>query len=307
MQHFFAHGKLLLSAEYFVLDGATALALPTIPGQSLEVQQSDIGEPHLHWRSYDSDGSLWFEATYSLYELVEIDSNLPPVADQLQRILMAARLQNPAFLTTKQRTEVVMQLGFPRAWGLGTSSTLIHTIAQWAAIDPFRLLFDTMGGSAYDIACAGAKGPILYQLQNGQPTFEHCAFHPSFKTQLYFVYLGNKQNSREGIRLYKGQLDRKRYMHEITGITYEMLRADTLSNFQSLMRQHENLVAETIGLAPVQQTFPDFPGAIKSLGAWGGDFILAASDESEKVVLDYFKSHDLDTCLFYTELIKEST
>jgi hypothetical protein len=32
-------------------------------------------------------------------------------------------------------------------------------------------------------------------------------------------------------------------------------------------------------LATIQEKrFPEFPGAIKSLGAWGGDFIMAACE-----------------------------
>jgi mevalonate kinase len=38
MQTFYSHGKLLISAEYAVLDGALALALPTKFGQSLHIE-----------------------------------------------------------------------------------------------------------------------------------------------------------------------------------------------------------------------------------------------------------------------------
>ena len=59
---------------------------------------------------------------------------------------------------------ITTKLTFPRAWGLGTSSTLISLIAQWAKCDPFELLFEAFGGSGYDIACATANSPISYQL-----------------------------------------------------------------------------------------------------------------------------------------------
>ena len=36
-QTFYGHGKLLLTGEYAVLDGAKALSIPTRFGQSLEV------------------------------------------------------------------------------------------------------------------------------------------------------------------------------------------------------------------------------------------------------------------------------
>jgi mevalonate kinase len=66
------------------------------------------------------------------------------------------------------------------------------------------LLAKTFGGSGYDIACATAKSAITYQLTT------HCSrltnaidFNPTFKGYLYFVHLGKKQNSREGIQHYR--------------------------------------------------------------------------------------------------------
>ena len=41
-QNFYSNGKLLLTAEYLVLDGAKALALPTKFGQDLEVKKIDV-------------------------------------------------------------------------------------------------------------------------------------------------------------------------------------------------------------------------------------------------------------------------
>ena len=60
MSAYRANGKLLLTGEYVVLDGVPALALPTKPGQTLEVN-INIGESTLRWSSWDADGSLWLE------------------------------------------------------------------------------------------------------------------------------------------------------------------------------------------------------------------------------------------------------
>ena len=48
-----ANGKLLLTSEYFILDGAKGLALPTKYHQKLVLQpiQSEI----LEWKSYDEN------------------------------------------------------------------------------------------------------------------------------------------------------------------------------------------------------------------------------------------------------------
>jgi mevalonate kinase len=53
-QTFSAHGKLMLTGEYVVLDGALSLALPTQKGQRLEV--TSIPENEFHWKSFDVEG-----------------------------------------------------------------------------------------------------------------------------------------------------------------------------------------------------------------------------------------------------------
>lgn len=39
--------------------------------------------------------------------------------------------------------------------------------------------------------------------------------------------------------------------------------------------------------------FADFPGVVKSLGAWGGDFILAAANIAPTEIRSYFHKKDL--------------
>ena len=63
-QTFAARGKLLLTGEYLVLDGARALALPTHPGQGLRVVRTDEADV-LHWRSRDHRGRLWLDEAFS--------------------------------------------------------------------------------------------------------------------------------------------------------------------------------------------------------------------------------------------------
>ena len=49
-----------------------------------------------------------------------------------------------------------------------------------------------------------------------------------------------------------------------------------------------------------EKQFPDFQGAIKSLGAWGGDFIMATGNEQTPY---YFKNKGFDVVLNYEEII----
>ena len=64
MQTFYSHGKLLISAEYAVLDGALALALPTKFGQSLTVESTP--EDTILWKSISNKGAVWFEAEFTI-------------------------------------------------------------------------------------------------------------------------------------------------------------------------------------------------------------------------------------------------
>jgi len=56
---YYSNGKLLLTGEYLVLNGAKSLAVPTKFGQDLEVTPA-LGKKII-WKSYDADGSIWFE------------------------------------------------------------------------------------------------------------------------------------------------------------------------------------------------------------------------------------------------------
>ena len=49
MPSYYSHGKLLISSEYAVLDGAKALALPTKLGQRLEVTNRNT--KNINWKS----------------------------------------------------------------------------------------------------------------------------------------------------------------------------------------------------------------------------------------------------------------
>ena len=61
---FFSSGKLLITSEYAVIDGACALALPTKLGQSMTV--IDNKELGIHWVAKDVDGNIWFEDHFHL-------------------------------------------------------------------------------------------------------------------------------------------------------------------------------------------------------------------------------------------------
>ncbi len=298
---FHANGKLLLTGEYLVLDGALALALPARYGQTLKVTNNEI--EGLHWTSYGKDGKAWFEALFNLPDFAVLSHSDQEIAQRLQDILLKIRLQNPDFLTKEKSLEAQTHLEFPREWGLGTSSTLMYLLAQWAGIDAFQLLAQTMGGSGYDIACAGRSRPLFYQIKNGQPFSQSINFDPDFKEHLYFVYLGKKQNSREGIARYRSrQADKKKCIDKATQLTKAFIKAKDLKTLEQIINEHENLISDLLDLPKAKDLyFPDFWGSIKSLGAWGGDFVLASSHKTHTETKDYFRQKGFNTCLSYNE------
>lgn len=304
---FTANGKLLISGEYFVLDGALALALPTQKGQRLIVKTIDQQIPQLIWESRDADGSIWFEGRFHLGDFTIIFTTVPTIAERLQSILQATRQLNPAFLSSGEpkNIQVASQLDFPRNWGLGSSSTLIHCLANWGQVDPYALLKATFGGSGYDLACAAADGPILYQREVGIPQATPCAFDPVFQDHLYFVYLGKKQNSREGIARYRQRVAlQPELIEQITVLTKTMLHAKDLAQFEVAIQAHETLIAEQLQLSKVKDLyFSDYWGPVKSLGAWGGDFVLVSSRKSEAETQTYFLEKGFDTFVPYRKMI----
>ena len=302
MHKFYSNGKLLLSGEYLILDGATGLALPTLFGQELHIKSADH-ENTLRWTSIDEKGVIWFEAQYSLPELTLLSFKRDrKVAETLQKILLQAKRTNTAFLNKSNGIHVTTKLSFPRNWGLGTSSTLINNIAQWAKVDAFNLLFNSFGGSGYDIACAQNDQAITYQLKKGVPSIETVSFNPLFKDQLYFVHLNKKQVSSESIKAYKSNKTDAKAIQRITEISKNLLAVNTISDFDSLLKEHESILSIILREEPVQQKlFSDFKGQIKSLGAWGGDFILATGDKSTP---DYFSQKGYQTVIPYTSMIK---
>ena len=301
-QHFYSNGKLLLTGEYVVLSGAKALAVPTQLGQGLQVKSSDtIG---LHWQSLDADGSCWFETQIDWDELAApLPANEQSVRNTLLALLQKAKELNPSFLPYKNGLSVVTELSFPKKLGLGTSSTLINNLAQWAQVDAYRLLADCFGGSGYDIACAQHDSALVYQLLNEVPLVEPVRLAPLCQANLFFVYLNQKQSSKEAIAAYyKKQHRLSDQCKEISAITAALLADTSYANWHKQLRKHELLMSNLLEMQTVQEAyFPDFEGLVKSLGAWGGDFVLAISPSDPTA---YFAQKGYTTILPYAKLIK---
>ncbi len=280
------------------MDGAKALAIPTKLGQSMEVKK--IEEPRLIWRSYDFKGNIWFERVF--HYPITIRKSDPKAVETLKRLFLSIQVQSPDFLKDKQGYAVDTFLEFPRNWGLGSSSTLIYNIANWAKVNPYLLLKDTFGGSGYDLACAGSNTPITYQLENNQPIIDRVDFNPVFSEHLYFIYLNQKQKSNKEVKKYQNQTiaEKRTIVNLVSEITELMLKVSDINDFELLMKEHESLLSKVLHRKPVQHHFKNYFGQLKSLGAWGGDFIMATGNEDS---LNYFKKRGFDTIIKFNDMI----
>lgn len=296
-QKFYSCGKLLITGEYVVLEGALAFALPTKYGQDLvfSPDKNNI----LKWESF-SKNKKWFSCEIIIDNILK-SKDKKPITKRLLKILQTAKNINPQFL--KSGGTVKTHLEFEKNWGLGSSATLIHNIALWAKINPFELLKLSFGGSGYDVACAKNKTPLHYQIINQKPISKKLIFSPNFKNHLYFIFLNQKKNSSQAIKEYQKipLSKRQKTSEKITQMSQKIVKTTSLSSFQELLEHHENIIANLLEIPPIQKRlFFDYQGIVKSLGAWGGDFVLAAGDEN---TTNYFKNKGYKTVIPYSKMI----
>jgi mevalonate kinase len=300
LQTYHSNGKLLITSEYTVLDGALALAVPTKFGQELKVEHNNNN--CIDWKSISETDDVWFEAHFKLKNKQWYPSVNNEVATTLGKILNAINGLNPEVFQQEIGFNIESKLNFNRHWGLGSSSTLINNLANWAKVDAYQLLKKTFGGSGYDIACAAHNTPITYQLTNSQRIVTPVDLNWPFKDQLYFVYLNKKQNSRHAIAHYKDQAKyNSTYIQEISELTHQLIGCTNPQEFDIIIERHENLLSALLNLKPVkQELFSDFLGSIKSLGAWGGDFIMARASQNPTA---YFKAKGFDIVIPFSDMV----
>jgi hypothetical protein len=163
-------------------------------------------------------------------------------------------------------------------------------------------------GSGYDVACAIADRAILYSLRGDVPHFEPVSFHPPWADRIYFVWLGSKQSTALHIKEIASRLhpsgDEVRYFSRLTR---DMLGARELHAFRACMEEHEAKLSELTGQERVSVTrFPRLQGSVKSLGAWGGDFVMIASEQEPDVLYNYLDKLGFTTRFRFKDLIYEA-
>lgn len=296
MKRFHSNGKFLITGEYLVLAGAKAFAAPLKVGQRMDVDtEGRAGQ--LLWTAEDPDGT-WFTATLALPDLQILETNSPSESDFLAKALRAARELNPSFLPAEQGYQVYNDLEFSRNWGMGSSSTFLANLAKWAGVNAFDLHSRLSAGSGYDIACAYADSPVLYEKKFEQVQIESVKWSPPFHKQIAFVYLGKKQNTEKSIINFRELDIRDRDIRQVSKLSEEFWLVSHPEILMEKIREHEELISRIINRRPIQdELFRDFNGAVKSLGAWGGDFVMALSHDRFGKIEKYFQRKGYSTVL----------
>ncbi len=277
--------------------------MPCKKGQSLEVKP--LRGSDLVWESFDENGDLWFETQISLYDFKPIRTSDDDVSHFLHKLLRGAVRLNSEFLNNWNGFRINTFLEFSRDWGLGSSSSLIYAVSEWADVNPFLLYYEIANGSAFDVACAFVDGPITYIKTDDEISYSEIDLDLPFKDSLFLVHRGKKQNTEAAINYYRKTVSESdKLVRSISDITDAIIECQDKSTFEKLIKNHEEIISAAIGIPTVQKDrFSDFNGTIKSLGAWGGDFMLVVSDDPLEKVRKYFVAKGLTIVLPYNDLV----
>ncbi len=297
---YLANGKLLISGEYLVMDGAAALACPLTFNQVMDITLTN--DKRIYWIASDTEGK-WFNAVFSLDKFNIERSSDHELAVRLQRLLLTASGINPFPF---QGASISTNLNFNRFMGLGSSSTLISLVAELFGVNKYKLHCLVSEGSGYDIACTDFNHPIIYQkISPTEFLIKPINYCPPFADYIYFVWSGSKQNTNDEIVKYRNRSGRgPNIVDKITEITFKISEVKELSNFVRLIELHEDLISSVINRMPIKkERFSGFKGCVKSLGAWGGDFLMAATDEDFNYVKEYFGDKGCSTVYRFNDIV----
>lgn len=299
MNAIFSPGKLMLTSEYFAIDGALVLAVPTKLGQEFFFEERTDEKSLIFWEAYHQN-TLWLTAVIDYKEWQIVETNIPSSAEFIVKTLKNVQQLSQSKFKNNFSYHLKTNLQFPADYGFGSSSTLMNNLSEWADIDPFHLNTISLGGSGYDIAVAKEKSAILFR-NKPEIKYEKIDFNPSFKNDLIFIHLNQKQDSREGINFYKSKKKSPELIGEFSDITKKILLCNELENFSELMLIHERKIANFLDISTVKEKiFPDCPSFVKSLGAWGGDFVMSAKFGGYK---DYFSEKGFATIFEWKNII----
>lgn len=290
----------MLTSEYVALDGALVLAVPTKTGQEFFFEEYDDGNSTVFWEAYHQD-RLWLSAEINYTTWNIITAKIPKAAEFIVNVLRKIQQLSSQKFQNRISYKLKTNLQFPANFGLGSSSTLMNNLAEWSGTDPYQLNELCLGGSGYDIAVAHEKSAVLFSNNEGNKSIQKVEYKPPFSDQIIFIHLNKKQNSRAGISLYKSRQKSPELISEFSDITQQIFETKSLATFSELLTLHEEKLSQYLDLITVKEKyFTDCPVFVKSLGAWGGDFIMSRKFEGFR---EYFREKWFSNILEWDELI----
>ncbi len=299
-EKFRSNGKLMLTGEYLALKGATTFAVPLKFGQELEIDE--VTHPLVYWRTL-FNGSIIFHAIFDTDRFDILETNDKEKAEWISKVFLAIRDEKKDFLSSGG-AEATANIDLPMNYGWGSSSSFITNLCKWADVNPFWVNMSVGGGSGYDIACATASKPLIYTNKMNAPSFEEIDYKPPFERNLWFIFQERKMNTAQAIRKIRGKKVGKKEIERVTEISHQWVKAKNIQQIMKLMKEHEQIISKVLEQPPVAEKYKDFNGEVKSLGAWGGDFMLAASEMSGADVISYFTDKEKPTMFNWTEIVK---
>jgi len=297
---FKSNGKLLITSEYLVMKGAMALAIPAKLDQELNVRSTN--SDFINWKSFNKENQIWYEEKFFLDKGTLIyHGKKNKMSDLIVRLFdYIHKFNNPE---KSIGNEFIWKINFNINWGLGSSSTLINNLSKWAKVNPYKLLFSVFNGSGYDIACCDKSNPIIFQKKDDYLSVSDTTFNPNFLNNLFLIFLNKKQDTQKSVQNFlETDQSHSEGINQINEIVHEIENVKDITTFESLIERHEKIIANILQMPTIQNDkFPDYNnGVIKSLGSWGGDFVLATGDEKS---VDYFEEKGFNTIRKISDLL----
>ncbi len=74
--------------------------------------------------------------------------------------------------------------------------------------------------------------------------------------------------------------------------------------FEKAIEEHERIISSNLQIPRLSETlFKDYWGSVKSLGAWGGDFVLMTNDRPVEEFIQYLKNKHMNVYFPFREII----
>ena len=277
-----------------------ALAIPAKLDQELNVISTN--SDFVNWKSFNKDNQIWYEEKFFLDKGTLIyHGKKNKMSDLIVRLFDYIHKFNKPEKSIGN--EFIWKINFNINWGLGSSSTLINNLSKWAKVNPYKLLFSVFNGSGYDIACCDKSNPIIFQKKDDYLSVSDTTFNPNFLNNLFLIFLNKKQDTQKSVQNFlESDQSLSEGIIQINEIVHEIENVKDITTFESLIERHEKIIANILQMPTIQnEKFPDYNnGVIKSLGSWGGDFVLATGDEKS---VDYFEEKGFNTIRKISDLL----